>query len=78
MRLTIEIAAAALLVVCISATSAAFAAGKAAERRRPELFLQRRARRFARGALCGDQAAVRRKVLRQLLRRQAVVGDVRD
>ena len=30
MRLTIEIVAAALLVVCISATSAAFAAGKAA------------------------------------------------
>jgi hypothetical protein len=30
MRLTIEIAAAALLVVCISATSAAFAAGKTA------------------------------------------------
>ena len=29
MRLTIEIVAAALLVVCISATSAAFAAGKA-------------------------------------------------
>jgi len=29
MRLTIEIATAALLVVCISATSAAFAAGKA-------------------------------------------------
>jgi hypothetical protein len=29
MRLTIEIAAAALLVVCISATSAAFAAGSA-------------------------------------------------
>ncbi|OCK61540.1 hypothetical protein [Bradyrhizobium sp. LMTR 3] len=28
MRLTIEIAAAALLMVCISATSAAFAAGK--------------------------------------------------
>lgn len=32
MRLTIEIAAAALLVVCISATSAAFAAGKAGKR----------------------------------------------
>lgn len=32
MRLTIEIAAAALLVVCISATSAAFAAGKAGQR----------------------------------------------
>ena len=30
MRLTIEIVAAALLVVCISATSAAFAAGKVA------------------------------------------------
>ncbi|KRQ96635.1 hypothetical protein CQ12_08905 [Bradyrhizobium jicamae] len=30
MRLTIEIAAATLLVVCISATSAAFAAGKSA------------------------------------------------
>jgi hypothetical protein len=29
MRLTIEIAAAALLLFCISATSAAFAAGKA-------------------------------------------------
>ncbi len=29
MRLTIEIAAAALLVICISASSAAFAAGKA-------------------------------------------------
>ena len=29
MRLTIEIAAAALLIFCISATSAAFAAGKA-------------------------------------------------
>jgi hypothetical protein len=31
MRLTIEIVAAALLVVCVSATSAAFAAGKSAE-----------------------------------------------
>jgi hypothetical protein len=31
MRLTIEIAAAALLVVCISATSAASAAGKSAD-----------------------------------------------
>ena len=60
MRLTIEIAAAALLVVCISATSAAFCQGRQ-ERRWPELFLQCRARRFARGALCGDQAAVWRK-----------------
>jgi hypothetical protein len=31
MKLIIEIAAAALLVVCISATSAAFAAGKAGQ-----------------------------------------------
>jgi len=31
MRLTIEIVAAALLVVCISATSAAFAAGRSAD-----------------------------------------------
>ena len=31
MRLTIEIAAAALLIFCISATSAAFAAGKPAK-----------------------------------------------
>ena len=31
MKLMIEIAAAALLVVCISATSAAFAAGKASK-----------------------------------------------
>jgi hypothetical protein len=31
MRLTIEIVAAALLVVCISATSAAFAASKSAD-----------------------------------------------
>ncbi|WP_291863816.1 hypothetical protein [Bradyrhizobium sp.] len=31
MRLMIEIAAAALLVVCISATSAAYAAGKSAD-----------------------------------------------
>jgi hypothetical protein len=32
MRLTIEIAATALLVVCLSATSAAFAAGKSGKR----------------------------------------------
>jgi hypothetical protein len=31
MRLTIEIATAALLIVCISATSAAFAAGRSAD-----------------------------------------------
>ena len=81
MRLTIEIAAAALLVVCISATSARlFAAGKAGrsadglscslQRPRKALHRPRAVRR--------SEAAVRRKVLRQLLRRQAVVGDVKD
>jgi hypothetical protein len=59
MRLTIEIAAAALLVVCISATSAAFAAGRAPMAL--SCSFQCRARRFARGALCSDQAAVWRK-----------------
>ena len=79
MRLTIEIVAAALLVVCISATSAAFAAGKASKSADGlSCSFQCRARRFARRALRGDQAAMWRKVLRQLLWRQAVVGDVRD
>ena len=78
MRLMIEIAAAALLVVCISATSAAFAAGKSGRSADGlELLVQRSAERFARRPLCRDQAAVRRKVLRQLLRRQDAVGDVR-
>jgi hypothetical protein len=77
MRLTIEIAAAALLVVCISATSAALPTARPARGRRLELFLQRRERRFARSALCRDQAAMRRKILRQLLRRQVAVGDVK-
>ena len=93
MKLTIEIAAAALLVICIASTAAS-AAGKAGKstlsmtfrlavrrhggqkRRRPELLLQRGARRVAGRALRGDQAPVRRKVLRQHVRRQAVVGDV--
>ena len=78
MRLTIEIAAAALLVFCISATSAAFAAGKTGQqRRRPHLRVQRPGQRLPRRALRRDQAAMRRKVLRELLRRQAAVGDVR-
>ena len=69
MRLTIEIVAAALLVVCISATSAAFAAGKAARSADGVSCSFSVAQgRFAGRALCGDQAAVRRKVLRQLLR----------
>ena len=55
MRLIIEIIAAALLVFCISATSAAFAAGQdRPQRRRPELRVQRPGQRLARGALRGD------------------------
>ena len=79
MRLIIEIAAAALLVVCISATSAAFAAGKPG-RSADGLGCSFSVRQgcLARRALCRDQAAMRRKVLRQLLRRQDGVGDVRS
>ena len=77
MRLMIEIAAAALLVVCISATSAALAAGKAGKSADGlELLVQRREKCLARRPLCRDQAAMRWKILRQLLRRQAAVGDV--
>ena len=79
MRLMIEIAAAALLVFCISATSAAFAAGKAGKSADGlSCSFSAANRRFARRALCRDQAAMRRKILRQLLRRQAAVGDVRS
>jgi len=77
MRLTIEIVAAALLVVCISATSAAFAAGKAARSADGVSCSFSVAQGASPASLCGDQAAVPRKVLRQLLRRQAVVGDVK-
>jgi hypothetical protein len=72
MRLTIEIIATAILVFCLTATSAAFAA---------------QAQRSADGLSCSfsvasgaslrrDQAAVRWKVLGELLWRQTVVGDV--
>ena len=78
MRLMIEIAAAALLVFCISATSAAFAAGKAGRSADGlSCSFSVPAKRLARRALRRDQAAVRRKILRQLLRRQDAVGDVR-
>jgi hypothetical protein len=74
MRLIIEIAAAALLVFCISATSAA-AAGKSADGLSCSFSVPQGASPAVR---CHrDQAAMRRKVLRQLLRRQAAVGDVR-
>ena len=78
MRLMIEIAAAALLVVCISATGAAFAAGKAgksADGLSCSFSVPAGASPAAR-VRC-DQAAMRRKVLRQLLRRQDAVGDVK-
>jgi len=78
MRLTIEILVAALLLFCITATSAAFAAGGKAGRSAdgPELLIQRSGKcpqpptRLRR-----DPAAVRREILRQLLRRQDAVGD---
>ena len=69
MRLTIEIAAAALLVFCISADERGLRRRQGRQkRRRPELLLQRREKCLARRPLRRDQAAVRRKVLRQLLR----------
>ena len=78
MRLTIEIVAAALLMFCISATSAAFAAGKAGKSADGlELLLQRREISIPRRALRRDPQAVRRKILCELLRRQDAVGDVR-
>ena len=77
MRLTIEIAAAALLVFCISATSAAFAAGKAGRSADGlSCAFSVREKRLARRALRRDPPAMRRKILRQLLRRQDAVGDV--
>lgn len=64
MRLTIEIATAALLVICISATSAAFAAGSKAGRSADGLGCSFSvAKTPPRGTLRGDPQAVRRKVL---------------
>ena len=61
MKLMIEIAAAALLVVCISATSAAFAAGKAGKSADGlELFFQRCQECLAGRALRRHEAAMRR------------------
>ena len=77
MRLMIEIAAAALLVFCISATSAAFAAGKAgrsADGLSCSFSVPANASPAARCAAI--KPAMRRKILRQLLRRQDAVGDV--
>ena len=78
MRLMIEIAAAALLMFCISATSAAFAAGKAgrsADGVSCSFSVPQNA--SPRRALRRDQASVRRKILRQLLRQpiRVAVGD---
>jgi hypothetical protein len=77
MRLIVEIAAAALLVFCISATSAAFAAGKPVKGADAlGCSFKVPAKSLARGALRRDAPAMRWKVLRQLLRRQAAVIDV--
>ena len=73
MRLIIEIVAAVLLIICVSVSSAAFAAGPA-EAPTGWLLVQRGQGRFPRRALRLHQAPMRRKVLRELLRRQAGVG----
>jgi hypothetical protein len=44
--------------------------------RRPELLIQRSGKCFARRALHCDPPTMRRKIFRQLLRRQALVDDV--
>ncbi len=78
MRLLIEIAAATLLVFCIATSGAASRRRQdRPQRRRIELLVQRAGKRISRGEMRRDQAAVRRKILRQLLRRQDAVGDVR-
>ena len=78
MRLTIEIAAAALLMFCITATSAAFAAGKAGRSADGlSCSFSVAEERLARRALCRDPQAMRRKVLCELLWGQDGVGDVR-
>jgi len=78
MRLTIEILVAALLLFCITATGAAFAAGGKAGRSADGLSCSFSvpANAPAAAALRRDPAAVRREILRQLLRRQDAVGDV--
>ena len=77
MKLMIEIAAAALLVVCISATSAAFAAGKAGKSADGLGCSFSVAKNASPAARCAAiKRAMRRKILRQLLRRQDAVGDV--
>ena len=79
MRLMIEIVAAVLLVVCITATSAAFAAGKTGRTADGlSCAFSVPQERLARRALRRDQAAMRRKVLGELLRRQDAVGDVSE
>ncbi len=75
MRLLIEIAAATLLVVCITATSAAQAAdriGRSADGLSCGFSVPQNA--TAGRALRRHQAAMRRQILRECLRRQTAVG----
>ena len=74
-RLAIEIIAALLLVICVTATSAAFASGKigrTADGLGCNISIPQK--RLANRTLRRDPAAVRRNVLRQLLRREDAVG----
>jgi hypothetical protein len=79
MRLTIEIIAAALFGLHQRHQRGLRCRRQGgSQRRRPQLRVQRREKCFARGALRGDPPPMRRKILRQLLRRQDAVGDVRQ
>ena len=75
MRLIVEIIAALLLVVCVTVTSAAFAAGKIGRSADGlSCGISAPAKRLARRALRRDAAPMRRKILGELLQRQDAVG----
>lgn len=75
MRLLIEIAAATLLVICITDTRRGLRSRQdRPQRRRPDLQLQRGAERHPGRPLRRDQAAMRGQVLRECMRRQTAVG----
>ena len=71
MRLLIEIAAAALFIICISVSSAAFA-GPTADGLSCSFSVAKSC--LTGRALRRHQAAMQRQILRELLRRQVGVG----
>ena len=76
MRSLIEIAAAVLVVCCISVSSAAFAAGGKIGRSTDGLSCAFSGECFPCRTLRRDPQAMRRKIFSELLRRQDAVGDV--